>query len=125
MWMKSFTHIFCKSIWLLETIFSSSKTMPLYLQYGKELFASWSCHTPLTGVPGLDPSPISQPLDILGQQVHDHTLFQLPHFPNSNTTWLNNGHLFQKGVGVQPQASFKHAHTIIMVAVIQYMTYSI
>ena len=38
--MKSFTHMSYKSIRLLETILSSSKTIPAYLQYGKELFAS-------------------------------------------------------------------------------------
>ena len=37
MWTKSFTHMYCQSIGLLETIFSFSKTMPLYLQYGNEL----------------------------------------------------------------------------------------
>ena len=73
---------------MLETIFSSSKTMPAYLQYGKELFASWSCHTPLIGLPGSDPSPIGHQLDILGWRIHDSIPFQLPHFPNLNSNWL-------------------------------------
>ena len=103
MLMKSFTHIFCKSIRLLETIFSFSKIMQAYLQYSKELFASWYCHTPLTGVPGPDPSPIGHPWDILGQRVHDRIPFQLPYFPNLNTNWLNNGNVFNEGVGYNPR----------------------
>ena len=67
MCMKFFTHMSCKSIRLLETIFSSCKTMPAYLQFGKKLFASWSCHNPLTGLLGPDPSPIGHPWDILGR----------------------------------------------------------
>ena len=38
-------------------IFSSCKTIPPYLQYDKELFASCSCHTPLTGLSDPGPSP--------------------------------------------------------------------
>ena len=106
--MKSFIHMSCKFIRLLETIFSSSKTMSAYLQYDKELFASWSCHTPLTGLLGPDPSPI-HPLDILSWQIHDGIPFQLPHFPNLNFNWLNIDNVFHEGVGVQPQAPFKHA----------------
>ena len=37
---------------------------PPYLQYYKELFASWSCHTPLTGLLDPDPSLIDHPWDI-------------------------------------------------------------
>ena len=55
----------------LELIFSSSKTMPLYLQYGKELFASWPWHTPLTGLPDPNPSPINHPWNIRGCHVQD------------------------------------------------------
>ena len=61
MWMKSFTHMSCQSSRL-------SGTIPVRLQYGKELFAS---HTPLTGLPAPDPSPIGHPWDILGRLVHD------------------------------------------------------
>ena len=32
--------------------------MQAYLQYGKELFASWSYHTPLTGLQGPNPFPM-------------------------------------------------------------------
>ena len=103
MWMKSFTHMSCKSIRLLESIFSFSKTIPAYLQYGKELFASWSCHTPLTGILGPDPSPIGHPWDILVLRVHDRIHPQLPHFPNLKTSWLNNGNVFHKGVGYNPR----------------------
>ena len=99
MGMNSITHMSCKSIRLLETIFSFSKTLPAYLQFGKELFAIWSCHTPLTGLPGPDPSPINHPLYILGRRVHDCIPSQLPHFLNSNTSWLNNGNAFHKGCG--------------------------
>ena len=68
------------------------------------LFASWSCHTPLTGVPGPDPSPIGHPLDILGQRVHDHTPFQLPHFPKLNTTWLRTMAMYStRGWGRNPR----------------------
>ena len=88
---------------MLETIFSFSKTMPAYLQCGKALFASWSCLTPLTGISGPDPSPNSRPWDILGQRIHDCTPFQLPHFPNLNTSWLSNGNVFNKGVGYNPR----------------------
>ena len=107
MWMKSFNNIFCKSIRLFETILFSSKTM----QYGEELFASWSYHTSLAGIPGPDPSSISHPWDILGRQVHVCIPSKLPQFPNLNTSWLNNENVFHKGVGYN---SFKHvqkAHT--------------
>ena len=56
---------------LLELIFSSSKTMPLYLQYGKELIASWPWHTPLIGLPDPNPSPINHPWDIRDRHVQD------------------------------------------------------
>ena len=103
MWIRSFTHMSCKSIKLLETIFSFSKTIPAYQQYGKELFASWSCHTSLTGIPGQDPSLIGHPWDILGQRVHVRIPFQLPRFPNLNTSWLTNGNVFHKGVWYNPR----------------------
>ena len=98
MQMKSFTHMSCKFISLLETIVSFSKTVPVYLQYGKELFACWSCHTHLTGLPGPDQSP----WDILGRRIHDRIPSQLPYFPISNTSWLNNGNVFHPGVGYNP-----------------------
>ena len=103
MWMKSFTRISCKSIRLLETIFSFSMTMPAYLQYGEELFASWPSYTPLTRVPCPDRSPIGHHWAILGQRVHDRIPFQLPHLPNLNTSWLNNGNVFHEGVGYNPR----------------------
>ena len=111
--MKPFTHMSCKFIRLLETIFSSSKTMPAYLQYGKELFASWSCHTPLTGLPGPDPSPISHPFDILGWRIHDRIPFQLQLFPNLNSNWLRIDNVFQEGVGVQSQAPLNMFKSLI------------
>ena len=40
--------------------------MLAYLQYDKELFASWLWHTPLTCLSGPDPSPIRHSCDILG-----------------------------------------------------------
>ena len=83
--------------------FSSSQTVPVYLQFGKELFASWSWHTTLTGLSGPDPSPISHPWDILGLWIHDCISLQLPHFPNLNTSWLNSGNVFHKGVGYNPR----------------------
>ena len=82
-------------------------------QYGKELFASWSCHTPLTGLQGPDPSQISHRCDILGRRIHDPIPSQLPNFPDLNTSWLNNDNVFHKGWGVQPQTSFKHAQRLI------------
>ena len=101
--MKSFTHMSCKFIRWLETGFSFSKTIPAYLQYGKELFAGWSCHTHLSGLPGPDPSPIGHPLDILGRRIRDRTPSQMPHFPNSNTSWLSYGNVFHEGVGYNPR----------------------
>ena len=101
--MKSLTHMSYKFLRLLETFFSSSKTMPAYLQYAKELFASWSFHTPLTGFLGPDPSPIGHPWDILGRRIHGHIPSQLPHFPNFNTSWLNNGKVFHEGWGINPK----------------------
>ena len=83
--------------------------MPAYLQYGMDLFASWSCHTHLTGLPGPDPSPIGHPLNIVGWRIHDRIPFQQPHFPNLNSNWLNIDNVFHKGVGIQPHAPFKHA----------------
>ena len=73
--------------------------MQAYLQYGKELFASWSYHTPLTDLLGPNQSSIGRPWDILGLRVHDCIPSKLPHFPNLNTYWLYNGHAFYKGVG--------------------------
>ena len=77
--------------------------MPAYLQYGKEPFASWSCHTPLTGLLGPDPSLVIHPWDIQGWRIHDRIPCQLPHFPNSNTIWLNIVNLFHEGVGYNPR----------------------
>ena len=101
--MKSFTHMSCKCIRLLEKKFSSSKTLLAYLQYGKELLACWSCHTPLTGLQGPDLSPIDHPWDIIGQRIHYCFPSQPLHFLNSNTIWLNNGNAFHKGVGYNPR----------------------
>ena len=74
--------------------FLYSKTMPAYLQYGKELFFSWSCHTVLTGILGPDPSPIGHPCDILGRRVHGPAAT----FPEIE----HNVNVFHKWVGVQP-----------------------
>ena len=71
--------------------------MSAYLQYDKELFAGWSCHTHLTGLPGLKPSPLGQPWNILGRQIHDRIPYELPHFPNAS--WLNNGNVFHEWWG--------------------------
>ena len=68
--------------------------MPVYLHYGKVLFASWSCHTPLTGLPDTNPSPIGHPWDIQGLRMHGRIPFYLPHL---NTSWLNNGSKFHEG----------------------------
>ena len=111
--LQAFTHMSCKFIRLLETKFSSSKILPAYLQYGKELFASRSCHTPLTGLPGSGPSPIGYPWDIQGRRIHDCIPSQLPHFPNLNTSWLNNCNASHEGVGVQPQASLSMRKSLI------------
>ena len=101
-YMKAFTHMSCKCIKMLETIFTSSKTMPAYLQYGKELFANLSCHTPLADLLGPDQSPISHPWDILDRRIHASIHSQLPHFQNLNINWLNNGNVFHEGVGYNP-----------------------
>ena len=126
---KSFTHMSCKSFRLLKTIFSSSKTMPAYPKYGKELFASWSYHTPMTGLSGPDPSPIGHPWDILGRRIHDRIPSRLPHFPNLNTSWLNNGNVFQEGVGYNPWLLLSMRKSLIECihkgGVIQDMTYNI
>ena len=45
--------------------------MPPYIQYGKELFASWSCHTHLTDLLDPEPSPINQLWDMPDLRVHD------------------------------------------------------
>ena len=82
--------------------FSSSKTISAYLQYDKELFANWSCHTPLTGLLRPDSSPISHPWDILGRRIYDRISSQLPHFPKSNTSWMNNCNVFHEGWGTTP-----------------------
>ena len=99
--MMPFTHMSSKFIRMLETIFSSSKIMPAYLQGT----VWWSCHTPLTGLLGADPSMISHPRDILGRRIHDFIPSQLPHFLNPNTiaSWLINGNVFHKGVGYNPR----------------------
>ena len=99
MWMKSFTNMSCISTTMLETIISTCKTMPAYLQYGMDLFSIWSCHAPLTDLLGPDPSPIDHPWDILDCLVHDRTPSQLLYFSKWNTSWLNNDNAFHKGVG--------------------------
>ena len=101
--IKAFTHRSCKSIRLFETIFSSSKTMPAYLQYSKELFANWSCHTHMTGLPSPDPSLIDHCWDNLGWWVHDRIPSQLPHFPNWNTSWLHKMHFTTGWGGYNPR----------------------
>ena len=110
--INSFTHMSNKTR-LLETIFSFSKTIPAYLQYGKELFAGWSCHTHLTGLPGPDQSLVSHPWDILGRPIHDSIPSQLPHFPNLNTSWLNNGNASLEGVGVRLKASLSMRKSLV------------
>ena len=100
--MKSFAHMSYKFFRLLETIFSSGKAMSAYLLYDKELFACWSCHTPLTGLLGPDLSPIGHPSAILGWRMHDRISSQLPHFQNLNTGWLINGIVIPRGVGYNP-----------------------
>ena len=101
MWMKSFTHMSCKSIRLLETSVFFSKTVSAYLQYGKELFASCSCHTPLTGVSGPHPYPIGH--HGIFYIAHDPIPSQLLHFPHLNTSWLTNGRVFNKEWGYNPR----------------------
>ena len=71
--------------------------MSAYVQYDKELFESWSCHTLLTGLQGPDPSPIDHPWDKLIWWVYDRIFSQPPRFPNSKTSWLNDGIAFHKG----------------------------
>ena len=110
MWMKSFR--------IYRTVgnhYSSSKSMRPYLQYGKELFASWSCHTILTGLWDLDPSPIDHPWDILDQRVYDGIPSQLPQFPNLNRSWLSNDNAFHKGWGKPPGffKAFAKAHRML------------
>ena len=78
-----FTNMCCRSIRLLETIFSSSMTMPPYLQHGKELFASWSSHTPLSGLPDPNQYPIDHLWDIWDQRVHDLYPFPASTLPES------------------------------------------
>ena len=51
---------------------------------------------PLTGLPSPDPSPIDHSWDNLGWWKHDRIPSQLPHFPNWNTSWLNNDNAFHK-----------------------------
>ena len=90
---------------LLETIFSSSKTIFQYLQYGKKLFVSWSCHTPLTGL--LDPSPINHSWDIRDCQVHDlNPITQIIGTPAGLTMTT---HSTGAGVQMYTQASSEHA----------------
>ena len=111
--MESFTHMSCKCLRLIETIFCSSEIAPVYLQYGKELLASWSRHTLLTGLPGPDPSPIGHPWYILGLRIHDCIPLQLPHFPNLNTSWLNNGNVFHERVGYNPRLLISKCKNLI------------
>ena len=59
---------------------------------------------PLTGRQGPDPSLIDHPWDSLGWWVHDRTVSQAPRFPNSKTSWLNDGNAFHSGwVGYNPR----------------------
>ena len=111
--MNSFTHMSCKFIRLFETIFYFSKTIPAYLQYSKELFANWSCHCHMTGLPVPDPSLMGHPWDNLGRWIHDRIHSQLPNFPNSNTSCLNNGIVFHQRVGYNPRLLLSMHKSII------------
>ena len=57
--------------------------MPTYLKYGKELFASWSSHTPLTGLPEPNQYPIDHLWDIQDQRVHYLYIFPAATLPES------------------------------------------
>ena len=92
--MKSFTHMSCQSI---ETVFSSSKTRPAYLQLRQgtacKLLISYPLDWPSR------PRSISDwpPFYILDRRVHDGIFSKLPHFPNLNTSWLEKDYVFHKG----------------------------
>ena len=107
-WMKSFIHMSCKSIRLLETIFSFSKTIPAYLQYGKELFASWSCHTPWLAfqagsISDRPPLGYSKPASTWSNPFPASTFPEFEHY------LVEQWQCIPQGGGVQPQAPFKHA----------------
>ena len=103
-----FTHMSCQSIRLLETIFSSSKRMLPYLQYDKELFASWLCHTLLTDLPNPHPFPIDPSWDI---RNHDLYPFPAATLPKKEPQLVEQWQHIPQGVGVQmyTQASSKHS----------------
>ena len=64
----------------------------------------------LTSLPDPTPSLIDHPWDNLDWWVHDRIPSQPPHFPDWNTSLLNNKQYIPQGVGwVHPRASFEHA----------------
>ena len=106
MWMKDFTHMSCQRIRTFETIFSSSKTMPAYLQYGKEHVCKLAMSNPLTSLPGPNPSQIDHPWDNLARWIHN----RIPSKSRQISGLEHYRQCIPQGVGlVQPNASFEHA----------------
>ena len=98
----------CQSTRLLETNFSSSKRLPPYLQYDKELFASWLCHTLLTGLQNPHTFPIDHHWDIRNLRFHDLYSFPAATLPKRNASWLNSGNAFHRGWG------YKYIHGLLL-----------
>ena len=112
MWIKSFIRMSCQYIRLLATIFSASRTMPPYLQYGKELFASWSCqHSWLAIRIHIYLQSTTSGNFVTGGYMTCIPI-QLPYYPTLNASWLNKSKAFHRGIQLYNQASSKHANRL-------------
>ena len=67
------------------------------MQYGKELDASWSWHTPLTGIP--NPSPMDNLWDIRDRLVHDFYPFPAATLLESERQLVEQWQRIPQGVG--------------------------
>ena len=100
---KTFTHMPCQSIRLLEKKISSSKTMPRTCNMARNCIPPW-----LTFCISIHFQSTSPLIFETGGYMTCIPSKQ-PHYPNGNTSWLNNGSVIhKKGVQMYTLASSKH-----------------
>ena len=97
MWMKSLARMSCRSIKLLETLISSIKTMP------DPIPAIWQLTVckPVMFTPDPLIYPQSNTSVIFWASAYVTSIpSQLPHYPNLNAGWLNNGKALHREIHV-------------------------
>ena len=101
--MKSFTHMSCKYIRLLETFSLSAR------QFQHTCNVARNCLQTGHVIPLNRPSKSQSISDLPSltysrlADVHDHIPSQLPHFSNLKTYRLNMDSVFNEGVGYNPR----------------------